>query len=159
MLQGVFSTYQQFVHRPIAWLAAFFHLELPSWVIDAAIIWFLCGGIVFRSAQALMGRGKRLYWSFLFRQARSVEYGSLAPLLVFLSVVAWPVAVIYFLAQPRLFRDRDGQTILTNWPMWAESDNHPFVCDMRIVLLAQALTAALVVFTWAVLNTLTAQYG
>jgi hypothetical protein len=162
VVRNVFEIYEQWVHLPIFSIFDFFDLPRPhSWQIDIFLLWFLIGGIVLRSAWVQRTdaiRNKRhvnTSWGEYFDLL--LEKRMTLPFFLFLFVALWPIGVVYFLSHPHVLRLPSGS--LKPSRTRDSGGAYTYVCDMRIVLLMQALAACFCVGAWMVLNLLLSLYN
>lgn len=159
VLADLFATYERWVHAPIEWLFGWLQWPVPpAWTIDVALLWLLIGGVVLRSAWGVRRAGlenwahdkERPFWAWLLSARVAL------PVFLFLTIFVWPLPALYMLQKPHmtLFRGK-GVT-----PRRDRRNDKTFryFCDMRIVLVTQALAAIICIGAWVAANVLLKMY-
>ncbi len=170
VLREIAKTYYALLHAPFDWLFdAFNWPRLPSWLIDAIILWVLIGGIVLRSAYAFLSAVEehRDVWERRWVWNEKPRYEGfdwirkwiIDPIVFFFGcVVGWPAVVLPLLWSPYIYKSSAGHlSIHAEKPTYGNYGI--LVCNMRTVVVLQAIALLVCLITWLTINALLELYA
>ncbi len=163
----VVEAYQALFYPIVEFVVSPFHLDILDWQKDLILVWLAIGGATSRTFWSEFATNARIakdpdsirrsdYWDS-FRWA-------------LISIVAWPICWIWLFLRPYYYmhKRRDGRPLFVgrwhvnptrNGIIGSSADasiDHEVIADMRVVLLIQILSVALVVIALSIANAVAA---